>query len=94
MLPVIGEVHKHRDTGSKLDELLLNPLPGRFVERSADVRMAQYKTGSRSPKADLTAQLTHALDVSPQALAVPDIDFHIGLMAHLVYLGGSLQPSN
>lgn len=25
-----------------------------FPERSADVRMAQYETGSRTPKADLT----------------------------------------
>ena len=28
-----------------------------FPERSADVRMAQYETGSRTPKADLTASL-------------------------------------
>ncbi len=57
-----------------------------FPERSADVRMAQYETGTRSPKADLTAQLAHALDVSPQALAVPDIDSYIGLMHTLFTL--------
>lgn len=57
-----------------------------FPERSADVRMAQYETGSRTPKADLTAQLAHALDVSPQALAVPDIDSYIGLMHTLFTL--------
>ena len=28
-----------------------------FPERSADVRMAQYETGSRTPKADLTRTL-------------------------------------
>ena len=28
-----------------------------FPERSADVRLAQYETGSRKPKADLTAAL-------------------------------------
>ena len=57
-----------------------------FPERSADVRMAQYETGSRTPKADLTASLAHALDVSPQALTVPDIDSYIGLMHTLFTL--------
>ena len=38
-----------------------------FPERSADVRLAQYETGTRTPKADLTAALAHTLDVSPQA---------------------------
>ena len=51
-----------------------------FPEKSADVRLAQYENGSRSPKADLTAGLAHALDVSPKALDVPDIDSYIGLM--------------
>lgn len=57
-----------------------------FPERSADVRMAQYETGSRTPKADLTASLARALDVSPQALTVPDIDSYIGLMHTLFTL--------
>lgn len=51
-----------------------------FPEKSADVRLAQYETGTRSPKADLTVALARALDVSPQALAVPDIDSQVGLM--------------
>jgi len=42
--------------------------------------LAQYETGTRSPKADLTVALAQALDVSPQALAVPDIDSQVGLM--------------
>lgn len=57
-----------------------------FPEKSADVRMAQYETGSRTPKADLTASLACALDVSPQALTVPDIDSSIGLMHTLFTL--------
>ena len=32
-----------------------------FPERSADVRLAQYETGTRTPKADLTAALAHTL---------------------------------
>lgn len=57
-----------------------------FPEKTADVRMAQYETGTRTPKADLTAALAHTLDVSPQALDVPDIDSDIGLMHTLFAL--------
>ena len=57
-----------------------------FPERSADVRLAQYETGSRKPKADLTATLAQVLDVAPQALDVPDIDSYIGLMHTLFTL--------
>lgn len=55
-----------------------------FPEKSADVRMAQYEMGTRSPKAEITAALAQALDVSPQALTVPDIDSYIGL-AHTLF---------
>ena len=57
-----------------------------FPEKSADVRLAQYENGSRSPKADLTAALAEVLDVSPQALSVPDIDSYTGLMHTLFTL--------
>lgn len=51
-----------------------------FPEKTADVRMAQYESGSRSPKADLTNALAGVLDISPLALNVPDIDSYLGLM--------------
>lgn len=57
-----------------------------FPERSADVRLAQYETGSRKPKTDLTAALAQVLDVAPQALDVPDIDSYIGLVHTLFTL--------
>lgn len=57
-----------------------------FPERSADVRLAQYETGVRTPKADMTAALAEALDVSPHALTVPDIDSYVGLMHTLFTL--------
>ena len=57
-----------------------------FPEKSADVRLAQYETGSRKPKSDLTAALAQALDVAPQALDIPDIDSYIGLMHTLFAL--------
>ena len=51
-----------------------------FSEKTADIRMAQYETGTRTPKEDLTRTLAGALDVSPLALDVPDIDSYTGLM--------------
>ena len=57
-----------------------------FPEKSADVRLAQYETGARTPKADLTALLANALGVSPLALSVPDIDSYLGLMHTLFTL--------
>ena len=57
-----------------------------FPERSADVRLAQYEGGTRKPKAELTAALAQALDVSPHALDVPDIDSYVGLMHTLFTL--------
>ena len=57
-----------------------------FPERSADVRMAQYESEDRTPKADLTAALADALDVSPKAITVPDIDSLDGLMHTLFTL--------
>ena len=50
-----------------------------FPEKTADVRMAQYESGTRTPKADLTNKLAQALDR-------PDIDSYIGLMHTLFAL--------
>ena len=69
--------------GMKLKELGLQL---GFPEKSADVRMAQYEAETRTPKAELTAALAHALDVSPLALTVPDIDSDLGLMHTLFTL--------
>ena len=57
-----------------------------FPPASADVRLAQYESEDRTPKADLTAQLAEALDVSPKAIAVPDMDTMDGLMHTLFAL--------
>lgn len=57
-----------------------------FDEKNADVRMAQYESGTRTPKADLTNSLAQVLEVSPKALDVPDIDTDIGLMHTLFTL--------
>ena len=57
-----------------------------FPEKTADIRMAQYESGSRTPKADLTNKLAEVFDISPQALSVPDIDCYNGLMHTLFTL--------
>ncbi len=57
-----------------------------FPASNADVRMAQYESGSRTPKADITNRLAKVLDVSPQTLTVPDIDSYTGLMHTLFTL--------
>ena len=57
-----------------------------FPEKTADIRMAQYESGSRTPKADLVELLADALDVSTEALNVPNIDSYTGLMHTLFAL--------
>ncbi|MDY3015491.1 MAG: helix-turn-helix transcriptional regulator [Evtepia sp.] len=57
-----------------------------FPEKTADIRLAQYEAGTRTPKEDLTKALAGALDVSPLALDVPDIDSYYGLMHTLFAL--------
>jgi len=57
-----------------------------FSERTADIRMAQYESGSRTPKADLVEKLADALNVSTEALNVPNIDSYTGLMHTLFAL--------
>ena len=57
-----------------------------FPEKTADIRMAQYESGSRTPKADLTENLAGVLGVSPLALSVPEIDSYLGLMHTLFTL--------
>ena len=57
-----------------------------FPENSADVRLAQYESGTRTPKSEMVSVLAQKLGVSPQALAVPDIDSYIGLMHTLFAL--------
>jgi len=51
-----------------------------FPEKTADTRMAQYEIGNRTPKEKMVADIANVLGVSPQALAVPDIDSYLGLM--------------
>lgn len=57
-----------------------------FDDKAADVRMAQYESGTRTPKEKLVSNLANVLDVSPYALTVPNIDSYVGLMHTLFAL--------
>lgn len=57
-----------------------------FPEKTADIRMAQYESSSRTPKADLTNSLAKVFGISVSALTVPDIDSYNGLMHTLFAL--------
>lgn len=51
-----------------------------FPQKTTDVRMAQYESGSRTPKEDLVKALAYVLEVSPLALSIPDIDSDLGFI--------------
>ena len=57
-----------------------------FDEKTADVRMAQYESGTRTPKEKLVNDIAATLEVSPKALDVPEIDSYVGLMHTLFTL--------
>lgn len=57
-----------------------------FTEKTADVRMAQYEAGARTPKEKMVADLANILEISPKALDVPDIDSYEGLLHTLFAL--------
>ena len=57
-----------------------------FSERTADVRVAQYESGKRTPKEEMVRGMAGLLDVLPEAMSVPDIDTYLGLMHTLFAL--------
>ena len=57
-----------------------------FPEKTADVRVAQYETDTRGPKAALRERFARALGVSVNALTIPDVDSPVGLMQTLFVL--------
>ena len=57
-----------------------------FDEKTADVRIAQYENGARTPKEPLLNALAETLEVSPQAINLPNIDSYLCLMHTLFAL--------
>lgn len=57
-----------------------------FPPNSADVRIAQYESGARTPKQNMLCQMAKALGVSPSTLAVPRIKDNEELSSLLIAL--------
>lgn len=57
-----------------------------FLGKTSDVRVAQYETEARTPKADLVKEMAQIFDVSTRAINVPNIDSYLGLMHTLFAL--------
>lgn len=57
-----------------------------FTGKTSDVRIAQYESETRIPKDDLLAEIARVLQVSPDALAVPNIDTYNGVLHTLFAL--------
>jgi transcriptional regulator with XRE-family HTH domain len=55
-----------------------------FDEKTADVRIAQYESGTRTPKENYVIEIANALEVSPRALTIPDIESYVSL-AHTLF---------
>ncbi|MCD8002684.1 MAG: helix-turn-helix domain-containing protein [Clostridia bacterium] len=75
----IGERIRFFRNRKGLTQKVLGVIAG-FSDRTADIRIAQYESGSRTPKEDLVNALAEILDVSPLAINVPDIDSELGLI--------------
>lgn len=57
-----------------------------FLEQTPSIHIAQYESGSRTPKPELTKNLAKVFGVSTRALTIPDIDSYNGLMHTLFTL--------
>lgn len=51
-----------------------------FDQATADIRIAQYESDNRTPKANLLNALAEELEVCPYALAEPQIETKLGLL--------------
>ena len=57
-----------------------------YSERNADIRIAQYESGKRTPKEDVINGIASILEVSPEALKIPDIESYHGFIFTLFEL--------
>ena len=69
----IGERIRYFRRKRELTQKELGLLAG-YPEKSADIRVAQYESGSRCPKQNCIDDLARILAVSPDALRIPNID--------------------
>ena len=81
----IGERIRHFRMLNGMTQKWLGSAVG-FSEKTADIRMTQYESGSRTPKDNVVDNLAGIFDVDPRALKVPDTDSYVGLMHTLFAL--------
>jgi len=81
----IGQRIKHIRNLRGLTQKELGTAIG-FTGKTSDVRIAQYESETRVPKDDLLSAIAMTLKVCPQALDVPNIDTHVGVMHTLFTL--------
>lgn len=79
MIMAIGERIRYIRKLRGMTQKILGMMIG-FNKRTADIRVAQYESGTRTPKGDMVDLISNALDVRPDALNVPNIDTYVGLM--------------
>jgi transcriptional regulator with XRE-family HTH domain len=84
-MSIIGDkIHRIRDFRGMTQKQL--GMAVGFDEKSADVRIAQYESGTRTPKQALVELLAKALDVNPRFLADDEILGAEGVMMMLFEL--------
>lgn len=81
----IGKRIKHFRIFRNLLQKDLGSLVG-FSGKTTDVRIAQYESETRVPKDDMVEKLADVLKVSPDAITVPNIDTHKGILHTLFAL--------
>jgi transcriptional regulator with XRE-family HTH domain len=81
----IGERIKRMRNLRKMTQKQLGIMIG-FAPNTADVRIAQYETGKRTPKEKYVEAIASLLRIEKTALTVPDIDTYLGLYQTLFTL--------
>lgn len=81
----IGERIRYFRLKAGLTQKALGMMLG-FPKASAEVRIAQYESGSTKPRAELLWQLADLFGISVDALDLPDIEDPMGLMHTLFAL--------
>ena len=84
-MSIMGDkIHRIRDFRGMTQKQLGKAVG--FDEKSADVRIAQYESGTRTPKQALVERLAEVLDINPRVLADDEILGAEGVMMMLFEL--------
>lgn len=76
----IGYIRNFRSMMQKYLDMVIG-----FDKKAADVRMAPYEFGTRTPKKKMPVDIFNLVAVRPQPLTVPNIESYISL-AHTLFV--------